>query len=154
LTTTLQIKAPNYLGLKVEAEIVVSELSQPELVRARVLESLRNFISPLALNESQEQADDLMGSTWEGWPFGRSLYVAEIFSLIQRVPGVKHVLDVTLHQRGVTPALEGLGDADGGEPSQDALAAVSQKVIHVPADTLLCSLEHDVKLVELGADHD
>jgi hypothetical protein len=95
-----------------------------------------------------------MGSSWEGWPFGRSLYVAEIFSLIQRVPGVKHVLDVKLSQRGLTPALETLGDAEGVEQSKEALTVVTQKVIHIPPDTLLCSLEHEIKLVELGADHD
>jgi predicted phage baseplate assembly protein len=154
LTTTLQIKAPRYLGIKVEAEIVTLEYSQPELVRARVLESLRNFISPLALNETPEQPDELMGTAWEGWPFGRSLYVAEIFSLIQRVPGVKHVLDVKLNQRAVTPATISLSNGDGAGQGQEALTVVNQKVIHIPQDTLLCSLEHEIKLVELGADHD
>jgi hypothetical protein len=95
-----------------------------------------------------------MGTAWEGWPFGRSLYVAEISSLIQRVPGVKHVLDVKLNQRAVTPATISLSNGDGAGQGQEALTVVNQKVIHIPQDTLLCSLEHEIKLVELGADHD
>ncbi len=49
---------------------------------------------------------DTLGPDWEGWPFGRDLYVSEIYSLIQKVPGVKHVLDVRLSYRQVVPGKE------------------------------------------------
>lgn len=150
LTTTLHIKAPKYIGIKVEAEIVCSEYSQPEIVRARVLESLNNFISPSPIYDNGNRWDDLMDDDWEGWPFGRNLYVAEIFSLIQRVSGVKHVLDVTLNTRSIVPANEGPGTAEDDK----GLKAVKQKVVKVPADTLLCSLSHNIEFEDLEEDDD
>ena len=45
LTATLRIREPSYVGVKVHAEIIPSEYSRPEVVRTRVVESLRNFIS-------------------------------------------------------------------------------------------------------------
>ncbi len=154
LTTTLRVRGPNYLGVKVQAEIVPSEYSQPEVVRARVAENLRRFISPLALGgETGKEDDDLISDGWEGWPFGRNLYVAEIFSLIQRVPGVKHVLDVQLSTRPVIPGeeippLEGVVE-DEQEETQTDLTPVKQKVIRVPDDTLLCYLEPEIILTGL-----
>ncbi|MBC8249952.1 MAG: putative baseplate assembly protein [Anaerolineales bacterium] len=160
LTTVLRIKEPNYVGVKVHAEIIPSEYSRPEVVKARVAESLRDFISPLSLAENPEERDELMGPGWEGWPFGRNLYVAEILSLIQRVPGVKHVLDVQLSARSVIPqearqpeAEEGQGGKGAGEQGSrgegESLIKVEQKVVRVPADTLLCSLDHEITMAEL-----
>lgn len=150
LTTILRIKEPNYVGVKVEAEIVPSEYSRPEEVRMRVVDRLNRFLSPLNMNEYGVVSDELLGDEWQGWPFGRNLYVAEIFSLIQRVPGVKHVLDVKLHQREVIPADETPpGEIEPGETEEKAVSRVKRKSIRVPADTLLCSLAHDVKLVDL-----
>jgi predicted phage baseplate assembly protein len=155
LTTTLQIREPRYLGIKVYAEIVPAEFTQPELVRARVVESLRSFLSPLSLIEDPEQRDDLLGSDWEGWPFGRNLFVAEIFSLIQRVPGVKHVLDVQLSRRPVTPVNEVLPEGEEGAAEVErGLTPVEEKLIRVPADTLLCFLDHEITIVELGEEDD
>ncbi|HQE91677.1 MAG TPA: putative baseplate assembly protein [Anaerolineae bacterium] len=153
LTTTLRIQEPNYLGVKVNAQIIPSEFSQPEVVRARVAEALRTFISPLDIADEAAKQDALMDATWEGWPFGRNLYVAEIFSLIQRVPGVKHVVDVQLSTRPVIPKEE-LPPGEEMRPDQvnrreAKLTPVQQKVIHVPADTLLCSLDHDIGLATL-----
>lgn len=153
LTTTLRIKSPNYVGVKVNAEIIASEFSQPEIVQARVAEALRTFISPLAIAEDPETQDELMGADWEGWPFGRNLYVAEIFSLIQRVPGVKHVIDVHLSTRPVIPEEESppgvAAPPDQIRQLEDRLKPVEERMIHVSADTLLCSLDHTISLVEL-----
>jgi predicted phage baseplate assembly protein len=155
LTTTLQIREPRYVGLKVHAEIVPAEYSLPEVIRARVVEGLRNFINPLPIADDPKQHDDLMDSDWEGWPFGRDLYVAEIFSLIQRIPGVKHVLDVQLSRRPVTPNQEVSPEAEQDrDQAEKSLTQVKRKVIHVPADTLLCSLDHEIELVELGEEDD
>jgi hypothetical protein len=94
---------------------------------------------------------------WHGWPFGRSLYVAELFSVIQQVPGVKHVLDVQLRQRPVMPSkespplgqLEDFADAASRGATDAALTPVSGRVLQVTPDTLICSLNHEVVVVEL-----
>lgn len=157
LTTTLRIREPNYVGLKVNAEIVVSEYSDPEAVRARVIDSLRSFLAPLAATEAGTNgSDELLGHDWKGWPFGRALFVSELFTLIQRVPGVKHVLDVKLSQRPIVPgketplkAEEESTVAPGIEAQVPDLTLVDGRRLDVPPDTLLCSLDHEVALVEL-----
>lgn len=156
LTTTLRIKEPKYIGIKVNAEIVPSEFSQPEMVRTAVLESLRNFITPVSVGYGLP-TDELAGDDWDGWPFGRNLYIAEIFSLIQRVPGVKHVLDVTVSRREVLPSEESLDDDEAdvageeGSPSKiPPLKPVKRKSVRVSSDTLLCSLQHEIKLADLS----
>ncbi|UCC85686.1 MAG: putative baseplate assembly protein [Anaerolineales bacterium] len=150
ISTTLNVREPEYLGIKVQAEIVVNEYSQPEAVQARVRDSLRNFISPLAMDEGDHTPG--LEPDWEGWPFGRDLYVAELYSLIQAVPGVKHVLEVQVSQREVIPSRESLpGELQAGQegPTQPELSPVKGRMLRVPDNTLLCSLDHEIEIAEL-----
>ncbi len=154
LTTTLRIREPDYLGVKVYAEIVPAEYNQPEVVRARVTETLRNFIAPLAMGDNNQPQPPMPGASpdWEGWPFGRDLYVAEIYSLIQQVTGVKHVLEVQLSQRRLIPGKESLSQearVQEETPAEDTLTPVAGRVLQVPDDTLLCSLDHEIEIVDL-----
>ncbi len=153
LTTTLRVREPDYLGVKVCAEIVASEFQRPEIVKARVVETLRNFINPLPLAESPEQHDELMDTTWEGWPFGRNLYLAELFSLLQRVPGVKHVLDVQIYIQPVIPSAESGPEGIPHSLAAEPMIQVVEKLLRVPQNTLLCSREHEITLAKLdGSD--
>ena len=107
LTTTLHIREPVYLGVQVRVEVVPSEYSRPEAVRGHVIEELRDFISPLPLNPNPAERNELRDEHWEGWEFGRNLYVAEIpIPSSSESPGVKHVLDVQLSTRPVVPREE------------------------------------------------
>jgi predicted phage baseplate assembly protein len=156
MTTNLRIREPRYVGVKVLVEIVVSEYNQPAAVQMRVIDSLMDFISPLAADDINSAARAMMGPEWEGWPFGRALFVSEIYSLIQKIPGVKHVLDVQLSWRTVVPAREKQSGAtteseeiSPGGQTVVPLKVVDQKKLDIPADALLCSLEHEVKITEL-----
>jgi len=151
LTAVVRCKEPKYLGVQVHAEIVPSEFGDPEVIRARVVERLRSFISPLPLTDELENQDELMGEEWDGWPFGRDLYVAEILSMIQRIPGVKHVLDVRLATRLVVPQEEAPSEDGLEERLGMPLDPVADRVVRVASDTLLCSLEHEVTLVSLDS---
>jgi hypothetical protein len=142
------------VGVKVHAQVVPSEYSSPEAVKSRVVEILRTFLCPLSIAQDSEQLDDVMGTEWEGWPFGRDLYLAELFSLLQRVPGVKHVLDVQLGTRSVIPARELPPEEREDQGRRKRLTQVDQKVVRVPANTLLCSLDHEITLVELEDDNE
>jgi predicted phage baseplate assembly protein len=148
LTTSLRIREPQYIGVKVYAEIVAGEYSQPDVVRTRALETLRNFISPLAL-------DDSRGPEWEGWPFGKDLYVTEIYSLLEKVPGVEYVMVVRLSHRPIVPLNEGPRpeEAEAGEAAEAAPAltelASNQRSLVVPKGALVVSLEHDIQMVAL-----
>ena len=140
LTTTLRVRAPRYLGIAITTELVPHEYSHPETVRARVAERLRHFLTPLALGD-EEIFSAMLGQRWEGWPFGRDLYVAELFSLVQQVPGVKHLLEVQIRYRPVLPGAD--------ETEAKALKLLTGRVLAVPEDTVLCSLPHQVEMVEL-----
>jgi predicted phage baseplate assembly protein len=155
LTATLRVREPDYLGIKVHATVVPSEYSRPEVVRTRVIESLRNFITPLAIGNEGQSPTQMpgAGSGWEGWPFGRDLYIAEIYSLIQQVEGVKHVLEVQLSQRPAIPSKElpPQQEEEGQREaaSAEALTPVTERMVKVPDDMLLCSLEHEIEMTEL-----
>jgi hypothetical protein len=158
LTTMLRVREPKYLGVKIHAEIVPNEYMRQEVVVGRVVEVLRQYISPLAPAGENLLPEGVVEGNWQGWPFGRSLYVAELFSVIQQVPGVKHVLDVQIRQRPVLPSkeapplgqLEDFATSASAARTQDTtLSLVTGKVLQIPSDTLLCSLDHEVELVEL-----
>jgi len=159
LSTTLRVREPKYIGVKARAEIVVNDYVRPEIIIGRVVDVLRQYISPLVSAGENLLPDGVVEANWEGWPFGRSLYIAELFSVIQQVPGVKHVLDVQLRQRPVLPSKEvpPLGQledfansaANVNRASEQTLNLVTGRVLQIPVDALLCSLDHEVELVEL-----
>lgn len=149
LTTSIRIREPQYIGLKVVADIVATEYSHPETVRQRVLESLQRYLSPLAIGD-EDNLTELTGQTWEGWPFGRTLFQSELFTLIQRVPGVKHVLEVRISQRRVVPAQERKSPTTPEtNPTENQPAPVTQRRVDIPADAVFCSLEHEIRMVDL-----
>ncbi len=161
LTTSVRVREPRYIGVKVTAEVVASDYSDPEVVRAGVKRVLRNYLAPLDLTEPGEDKDELMGPRWEGWPFGRSLFISELYTLIQRAPGVKHVLEVRLGVRPMLPkqepqqpgdqlALVPVGQVAAIEEDNEApLTAVKERRLEVPGDSLLVSLDHDVEITKL-----
>ncbi len=154
LTTTLHIREPGYLGVSIAAEVAPAEYSAPETVRQRVLERLNQFLTPLAWDED-ENLSELLGSPWEGWPFGRNLYVSELFALIQQVPGVKHVLDVKVRYQTLSITREAAApENNAGEeasplPAADALTLLEGRMLEVPRDAVLCSLPHEIRMVQL-----
>ena len=125
-----------------------------------------SIISPLALPSGSTLPPGIVDDDWQGWPFGRSLFAAEIFSLVQQVPGVKHVLDIKLSHRPIIPGKEVaplgqleefadnlLSDTAGGglrhQTDASTMTEVTEKALMVTADTVLCSLDHEIELVEL-----
>lgn len=141
LTTILRVREPQYLGIQVRAEIVPDDYRVPDEVAASVIDRLNHFITPLPL------ADNPAEPGYEGWPFGRDLYVAEIFSLIQQTPGVKHVLDVSVYTRPVVPAEE---QSPASEKQEKMLQPVSENRVRAEPDMLYCSLAHQITTTRLG----
>lgn len=87
LATQLVVDGAAYIGVVIEANIVVQRHANAEQVRARVGERIREYLDPL-----------LGGQEGTGWPFGRDLYLSEMQSVVQAVPGVEYAQDVTLYQ--------------------------------------------------------
>ncbi|MBN2145902.1 MAG: putative baseplate assembly protein [Anaerolineales bacterium] len=185
LTAILRVEEPSYLGVKVRARVVTSEFQRPEVVRANALDTLRAFISPLKLENNPAVGaetssgseiignyslpEEITGPEWEGWPFGRNLYLAEVFSLLQRVPGIRHVLEVELFTREVDPRQELSPEeavaasatkpddetaptekiTEPDDKSLEGLEKVTGSLVRITPDTLLCSLEHEIVIASL-----
>lgn len=146
LTSHVLVREPAYLGIKVKAQIVVDDFSNPEIVIQRVDHHLRNFLNPLVPFPEQQEEDHLLENGWTGWSFGKDLFAAEVFALIQRVPGVKYVMGVDIFSRPVQPKSESVPN---GQPKP--LDLLEDKVLWMTQDTLICSLDHEIEPVDLSS---
>ncbi|QYO64825.1 baseplate J/gp47 family protein [Leptolyngbya sp. 7M] len=86
LTTQIHVVNPYYLDIGVRLTLVLQRDAQEEETRQRAVRALQAFFDPLT-----------GGSQKAGWPFGRSVYVSEIYALLDQVSGVDYVTP-TNHQ--------------------------------------------------------
>ncbi len=117
LTTLLVVTEPAYSWVSVEAKVRARQGADPEQVREAVEDRLYRFIHPIH-----------GGVDGEGWPFGRSLYVAELYAQIQPVPGVEFVEELKVYP--VDPV--------SGERQEAA------QTLLIPRGGLICSQPHHV----------
>jgi predicted phage baseplate assembly protein len=117
LGTQLVVDGPAYVGVSVEASILVQRHRNSDEVRAEVAKRIREYLDPL-----------LGGPDGLGWPFGRDLYLSEMQSVVQAVPGVEYAQDVTLYQVDI----------------QTGQSRAAGQKITVADDVLLLSYEHVV----------
>ena len=143
LTTSLHVREPNYIGVKVKAKIVPQDFSQPALVQQQVIDELKRYLSPLPVDEHIPLLQE--GEKWEGWPFGRDLFTAEVISLIQQIPQVKYVLEVEVLNRPVVPVQEKSIFEDTPLPPLTPV----DKILRVGDDGLICSLDHEIEIVNI-----
>lgn len=85
MTTELFVIPPEYFKITVDAKIVIKPEFLPNTIEENVKEELRTFLNPVT-----------GGPDRQGWPFGRSVYISEIYEIIDRVEGVDYVKTNTL----------------------------------------------------------
>lgn len=117
LATQLVVDGAAYLGVRIEASIVVEPNTDPETVRQRVADRLTDYLDPL-----------VGGAEGTGWPFGRDLYLSEVQGVVQSVPGVRFAEDVTMYQIDL----------------QTSQARAAGARITIADDVLLLPFEHTV----------
>ncbi len=139
LTSSLTIREPRYYGVKVKARVVPQDFFAPSEVALRVNEELKRYLTPLPLDDRRPLLQPT--ENWEGWPFGRDLFAAEVISLIQQVPVVKFVLDVEVSYRVIVPVEE----KSLFEEISSAPLTVVDKILRIPPDGLVCSFEHEIE---------
>lgn len=110
LATVLNLSQPQYVFVRIEARIKARREADPDAIQREVLAHLYRFLNPL-----------VGGTEGNGWPFGRDLYISEVYAILQGVAGVEYIEQVNL-------LLEG---------SQEA-----QVRIAVPQNALIASAEH------------
>jgi predicted phage baseplate assembly protein len=88
LTDRVVVDPPTYVGVGVDAEVRLEGGYTPAGRRAAIADALDAFLDPLGADGE------------DGWPFGRPVYVSELYQVIERVPGVAGVFDVAVRARG------------------------------------------------------
>jgi predicted phage baseplate assembly protein len=119
LSTRLEVTAPSYQWVETEVRFSVSQHYDFEKVREAVEARLFDFINPL-----------IGGVDGKGWPFGRSLFVADVMAVLQTVPGVNFIRSVKLF-----PILY--------DRRQFTRSAEKQE-IQVPAHGVIISYQHNI----------
>ena len=80
ITTRVHVVGPRYFSVGVRLTLVLKPDALEAAVRAEAVEALQKFLHPLT-----------GGLDGRGWPFGRSVYVSEIYALLDMQPGVDYV---------------------------------------------------------------
>jgi len=85
LTTFVHVLGAQSVAVDIDAEVVALPDVEPSGLMPRVSAALRGFLDPLHGGEQQF-----------GWPFGRDVFVSEIYQLLDQFPGVDYVTRVEL----------------------------------------------------------
>jgi predicted phage baseplate assembly protein len=114
LTTRVHVVGPRYVEVGVQLTVFIKPDALVKDVQKQVEIELKRFFHPLH-----------GGPDKKGWPFGRNVFVSEIYELLDRLPGVDYVIRTA----GSTPStsLDELITADGTRlmsNSQGVLMAV------------------------------
>lgn len=113
LTTELFVIPPEYVKVSVNTEVVIKPKYLKNTVEEAVKKALKNFLNPI-----------IGGKDGNGWPFGRSVYISEVYELIEGVEGVDYIESVKLKK-----------GEEGAEQEGD---------VNIPEYGLTFSGEHDI----------
>ena len=81
LTTQLHVVGPRFLTVEIKNVNVVSLPDELEAtLKQRIIDAVKNFLDPLS-----------GGEDGKGWPFGRNVFVSELYSLLDQLPGIDYV---------------------------------------------------------------
>jgi hypothetical protein len=88
LTTRHHVVGPVYTP--VSADILIARQADvpAEGLRGRIVQALENFLHPL-----------IGGPDGDGWPFGRDIFVSELYELLEGISGLDYVPDIGLSSK-------------------------------------------------------
>jgi len=89
LTTQLHVVGPGYLTVRMRITLATVLGAVEEEVRTQAVNAIETFFDP-----------HKGGSDGKGWPLGRSIYVSEIYQLLDDLPGVDYVTRTRGSQTG------------------------------------------------------
>lgn len=86
LGTDFHVISPIYVKVVVNASIVPKDAFRDDnLTRKKILERLNRFLHPIK-----------GGTDEKGWPIGRSIYLSDVYNLIENIEGVNYVLRLSI----------------------------------------------------------
>ncbi|MFH1084618.1 MAG: putative baseplate assembly protein, partial [Chloroflexota bacterium] len=119
LTTLLDVRPAGYRRVRVAAQVVARPGADEERLQRDIVAALNRFVNPLR-----------GGPEGTGWPFGRELYLSDLYACIQRVDGLLNVREIEMYW------------VDEADVSHRA-----DRRIELAAHEVLVSDVHDVRLV-------
>ena len=136
VTTVVHVVGPRYVKVLVQVTVVLTPdtaASQAAAVRAPLEAALAAFLHPLT-----------GGPDGKGWPFGRNVYVSEIYDILDRQRSVDYVrrTEVPKQGGGTTP----IDELSVAEPARLRRNAAGGLVSVEIRDDELVSAQFDLKL--------
>ncbi len=86
LTTRMDIRAPVYMWVAVKVKLKISPGAKRESVEKAIKTRLNRFINPLT-----------GGPEGKGWPFGRDLFVSDVYQCLQGLENVQFVRNIEMY---------------------------------------------------------
>lgn len=120
LTARLSIQSPAYHWAAVKVQLRAAPGANQVAVETELLNRLYRFLNPLT-----------GGNDGKGWPFGRDLYISDVYQCLQGTPDVLFVRAVEMYAA-----------AEGGGPVGNPL-----EVINVVAHGVIVSGVHQVEFI-------
>jgi predicted phage baseplate assembly protein len=120
LTVRLDVRPPAYYGVSVKVQCRAAPGENKSNVEAEILSRLYRFLNPLT-----------GGADGKGWPFGRDLYVSDVYQCLQGIPDVQFVRNLEIF-----PA------QPGGEPQGEAVES-----LEIVAHGVIASGVHSVEFI-------
>ena len=99
LGDNLRVVAPIYIEVRVAARLRLAKGAGSAAVIERARQALEQFLAGEdldAISEQPRRVADVQSPCPTRWPFGRSVFPSEVYALLDRVPGVDAVTDLTL----------------------------------------------------------
>ncbi len=133
LTTELAVGLPDYHWLSIRARLVIR--ARPDL-EAADREAMRNRVRDEASRRLYRFIHPVTGGTdGQGWPFGKSLTLGDVYPILQAVDLVEYVEEVRF--RTVT------FDADGSRK-----VGQEERLVRLTETEVLCSDIHEIDVIE------
>lgn len=120
LTVRLDVRPPAYYWVSIKVQLRTTPGEDKAAVEAEVLSRLYRFLNPLT-----------GGQDGKGWPFGRDLFLSDVYQCLQGIPDVQFVRNVEMHAA-----------QPGGEPHGDAI-----DTLEIVAHGVVASGTHSVEFI-------
>jgi predicted phage baseplate assembly protein len=88
ITSRHHVLGPQYTSIRIEADIASAARFGKETVLDNINKKLIDFFHPLTGGPPE--------SDQKGWPFGRDVYISEVYHILEGVEGVDYVTSVAL----------------------------------------------------------
>jgi len=109
LTTQLQVRQAGFKRVRVQTRIVARPGVDHARIEADVIAALNRTLNPL-----------VGGPDGTGWPFGRELYLSDLYACIQNVAGIQYIQDVAMFT---------VDEADQTQPIERKLELLAHEVV-------------------------